>query len=698
MKRGQKLFYVLIVLLCHACSSDYTEDVQEALKLARRNVVELERVLNYYKTDSLKYKAACFLIANMPYHGSREEVSLSNEYVDYFTTTDSLFNLYFGGMTAKQIKTRAFKIPDSIRNRLSSIYNEFPQPVYSKGKKDIETVSADFLIDNIETAFSLWRSSPLLKDMSFDEFKESVLPYRATDEPLLYKKSELRERFHSILSMEGTDKITVPIERYKMYILKQQRISYYTERKNNLELYDLFLPSTEFNCHNQVTWTANLFRACGIPVCYEFTPQWPDRENRHFWNASPDSTGIYIPYSTPQNNLKEDWDEHLKYAGKVYRRTFGINKQAPYFLKAPKEVVPEILSLPTLQDETYRYHQTVSLELPFTASTHNRLAYLSYITRSGIVPVAWGEINSCAEKAVFHQVPLSMTFILSYYEGDSLKTVGEPFRLVSLKYIEDTPQPLTARENASALSLSWNGADLLCAEDKDVENGISYREYRCDTTRYMDMLLYRKYPLKPHLLKLHKQLKGAYVLARNKLHDHYDTIAVLSETPKPDWQTVTVKNTKRYRYFILATANRRPLNIAEIEFWGYDTSSPQGTDDMQKLEMKAAETYWNAIDEDAETFISAPTMEFELECPAVIKEMKFIPRTANNMIVAGNLYSLCYFQDGIWKEFERKKAKDGSLSFKNVPAGGVYILKNLDYGKEELPFLYEGGKQIWISQ
>ena len=102
--------------------------------------------------------------------------------------------------------------------------------------------------------------------------------------------------------------------------------------------------------------------------------------------------------------------------------------------------------------------------------------------------------------------------------------------------------------------------------------------------------------------------------------------------------------------------------------------------------MKAAETYWNAIDEDAETFISAPTMEFELECPAVIKEMKFIPRTANNMIVAGNLYSLCYFQDGIWKEFERKKAKDGSLSFKNVPAGGCTFLRIWITGKRNYLF------------
>lgn len=40
-----------------------------ALKAAGENREELEKVLNYYRinpSDSLKYKAACFLIENMP--------------------------------------------------------------------------------------------------------------------------------------------------------------------------------------------------------------------------------------------------------------------------------------------------------------------------------------------------------------------------------------------------------------------------------------------------------------------------------------------------------------------------------------------------------------------------------------------------------------------------------------------------------
>ena len=68
-------------------------------------------------------------------------------------------------------------------------------------------------------------------------------------------------------------------------------------------------------------WSCNVLRACGIPTIYEFTPKWTDRDNRHFWCVSPDSIGILQPYTAPDNNIREDWESDIKYAGKVYRKT-----------------------------------------------------------------------------------------------------------------------------------------------------------------------------------------------------------------------------------------------------------------------------------------------------------------------------------------------------------------------------------------
>ena len=68
--RFRILLKIYIVLICNvvltffSCSND--SPLEQALIYAAFNRPELEKVLNHYKHDSLKYRAACFLIENMP--------------------------------------------------------------------------------------------------------------------------------------------------------------------------------------------------------------------------------------------------------------------------------------------------------------------------------------------------------------------------------------------------------------------------------------------------------------------------------------------------------------------------------------------------------------------------------------------------------------------------------------------------------
>lgn len=666
------------LLFLLASCKPYPKEVCDALDEAKDNRKELETVLEHYRgRDKQKYEAACFLIGNMLYHKSREEIALPAAYDSYFEYTDSLYKHFFGAMGVEQIKELQFRIPDSIRNYLAERYASLPSPQYSPGISDVEKVSATFLIDNIDLAFEMWRTSPLLRTMAFDEFKEVILPYRTSDECLLYKRSELKQRFYALLSQDGMSNIRKAIEWYKIYTLKQQRISYYTERNSNIGLYDLLLPSTEFNCHNQVSWTCNLFRACGMPVAYEFTSQWTNRGNKHFWCASPDSTGVYLPYSAPRNNLNEDWEEHLKFAGKVYRRTFEANKMSPYFLKAEDEVIPEVFELATLKDVTYRYHPTTSIELPLRGRMSSVLAYLSFVTRDGASPVAWGVIDKKRGVVSFEQVPLSMIFVLSYYEGDELKTVGEPF------------------------ILQKNGGS------------VTMRTLEIDSVRREDMHLLRKYPPKLPLANLSKKLKGAYVLASNTTSGPSDTLCVLNSVPKPYLQEFDLNNRKAYRYYFFRARNKQPVNIAYIEFLGkkssrhlYENPTPlpvfsasmiQKQETLYHIKGIPAATSLNAFDGDMETFVNDKSIEVDFKTPVRIEKVRLVPRNANNTIVRGDHYSLSYYREGEWMELGVQQAKYNYLTFRNIPINGLYLLQNLDNGKEELPFLYEDGKQKWIE-
>ena len=695
--------------------NNYPKDVSVALSMAGDNRQELEGVLNLYKkTDALKYEAACYLIANMPYHGSLNEITLDKKYDVYFRKVDSIYNLFFGDMTLSEVKNLRFRIPDSVRNALSEEFDYIPYPIYSEGKSDIKNVSSDFLIDNIEMAFYVWRTIPILENMDFEEFKEFILPYRVSDECLLYKRSELYDRYFCRLAKDGMNNIYIPIEWYKLYTLKQERISYYTNRTNNIGLYDLFLPASEFNCHNQVTWTCNMFRACGIPVTYEFTPQWPDRENRHFWCVSPDTSGIYTPYSIPQNNIGEDWESNLRFAAKVYRRGFAVNKNNACFLRTKDEYIPEIFNLPTLKDESFRYRQTVSLELPFQVKTSNKLAFLSIVTRSGLVPVGWGKIDRKKKSVSFEQVPVDIVFILSYYEKDKLQTIGFPFLLQSdgeLSYIQ---KPLTSNtiNRKNTLSIEQERQITNKTLNDDYSN-LKYRELKVDSTVKISMHLLRKYPKKLNLQRINTRFAGSILLASNYKGSKFDTIHVFQKALKPNLQQIDLNNKQSYRYYKIETPDKSPVNIAHIEFLGeqrnqhqwerptplpvfYEESTVKEPESLFKIIGLPADDCMHAFDDNLETFVNVSSIRIEFQNPVKIKAVRIAPRNANNQIVVGDNYSLAYFDGQDWKEVFKTRATGNYIKAENIPAGGLYLLRNLDNGKEEMPFLYEENTQKWL--
>ncbi len=71
----KKIIIPFIILALLSCSH-YPPGVEETLSQAGKNRGELEKVLRHYREspeDSLKYRAACFLIDNMKWHLSTEQ-------------------------------------------------------------------------------------------------------------------------------------------------------------------------------------------------------------------------------------------------------------------------------------------------------------------------------------------------------------------------------------------------------------------------------------------------------------------------------------------------------------------------------------------------------------------------------------------------------------------------------------------------
>src|SRR5690606_4779900 len=65
-------FYLIFICLIFLSCNRYPDEINRSLELAGANRIELEKFLDYYKGDPLKYQAAQYLIGYMPYYNYHE--------------------------------------------------------------------------------------------------------------------------------------------------------------------------------------------------------------------------------------------------------------------------------------------------------------------------------------------------------------------------------------------------------------------------------------------------------------------------------------------------------------------------------------------------------------------------------------------------------------------------------------------------
>ncbi len=158
------------------------DNLEQALQLAGANRIELEKVLEHYAknpADSLKLKAARFLIENMDVHSSY----ISSQLHAYYNVLDSIFSLNgrHEGITQEQEELLA-----RLRQNTPA-YQSIP---------DLQSVTAGFLTDNIDRAFEAWKQ-PYANELDFDDFCEYLLPYKSGEKEYPdFWRSTYREAFY----------------------------------------------------------------------------------------------------------------------------------------------------------------------------------------------------------------------------------------------------------------------------------------------------------------------------------------------------------------------------------------------------------------------------------------------------------------------------------------------------------------------
>ncbi len=713
MRFSFSIIYLLIASSLYAQfvnTSRLNPDVEEALSLAKTNRQELEKVLVHYSAveDSLQFKAACYLIANMKWHHTQSlEIRVDSNFSNIIHLADSMYYNIVQGKTSEQMNSKATlaeieKIRTFIQDTIQNSSFSEPSMIPSETNyTDLNSTKASFLIDQIDNAFSLRKASPLIMQLSFQNFCDYVLPYRILDDNSFRSSGkDFKQFFSKYIGNIRLDNIPECIASYNITINNFRHIlgNYPFEIRTGFEEL-LFNNVQDFDCFSVAQYGYASLNSVGIPVDMEYNASYKLLQGRHCQCNIADGFGSWTNFS-PESAVPRirtsKFDEFDPWLGllNLYRIHFAKQKNNPYDLKAKNEYVPSACGLdnPCIEDVTAKRMLTVSLRLPFNVKTTNHLVYLAtFNSATGFIPVTWGLINQDKHETFFKNVIPDRLYFPIYYDKD-----GQ--------------------------AVSFGRAFYLKLSDSVTSNTKILYLDQMENLEKADLILTRKFPQKPHMEEVAVNLVGTYIVGSNdKKFNTADTLLVLKHVPVPNLQDVTLNNNTAYKYYkIEAPLIHHNMNISEIMFltdkkYNYkNTTVPIPLPITEPREKNIIDTnlVWvldtsidvlktrAEYDGSMETAPSAyPSIFLRLKKPEVITTIRFSPLNANNGINPGNEYALFFWNNGKWEQCDESQiAEYNYIQFKNVPKGKLYWLRNLTRGKEEAPFVIneKSGKQLFI--
>ena len=385
-----------------ALSGAYSEKLTAALHSAGDNRPELEAVLAHYSrlNDPVRYKAARFLIANMPGHGA--------------------ITAGWADKDGHDLKFNALDYPDyaTARNALD-LLAEKHGPLRRKklgGVKDIETVDRELLISNIDLAVESRQTKPWAKDLPFDAFCDYLLPYRTSFEPLSDWRRPLMVRY-----LDAADGISGPDQVKRITAAIQKDVRRLVAFDSRYYLYptsqgfDRMLRSRQGRCDDITTMMTYALRAAGFACAYDFTPAWADRDNNHAWLVVLDRHG-------------QGRADLANRAAKVFRRTFSIRDRNMGDLQN-SQPIPAWMSDRHFIDVTCQYMPVSDVRVKLAARPEQPAsrAYLCVFNAGKWVPVHQSRIRD--GQAVFTDMGRNIVYLPGFYRDQKIRPAAPPFIL-----------------------------------------------------------------------------------------------------------------------------------------------------------------------------------------------------------------------------------------------------------------------------
>jgi hypothetical protein len=625
------------------------------MKYAGKNRIELEKAITYYSNnpdDKLKLKAAQYLIANMPGH-----YTLGGEKLKKF---DQLFDLFEQKKAKEELSSISVTqdIWDSLEVR-HGVLN--PTTLYIKS--DIENISANIIIENIEFAFKAWEM-PWARHISFEDFCEYILPYRVNDEQLESFRPLIWEKYKWL--KDSLQRSANPVEACK--IINEDIEEWYKAAERAINKYPITMKASDImkvktgSCMNQGAIATYIMRSLGIPVVLEYVPQWGSRSNNHYFSAVLDKNGKFIDFLGGEHAPGEN--EILEQPPKIFRKTYSMNENE--LLRGIDNIddIPKLLQDPFFIDVTKERVSVadVEIELDVKPPSKTKYAYLCVFNNHEWVPVFWGKIKR--GKAMFKDMGRNIVYLPVYHLKNRLYPAANPFILRS------------------------NGEVAPIEPDETQLEGIKMN---------------RKYPLSERKREwMASQIGGTFQGAN--IPDFSDAVDLYTNKDTVDLisNKIAIQTEREFRYVRYLFAPDSYGSISEIAFYTKEDERDRLLKGDKIKSLKVSEKHLNmAFDRKIAQYIginkdgyNGEWIGLDLKKPKKISRISFCPRTDTNNIYEGMQYEVLYWKNG-WNSLGTKVAEKNELVYHNVPSKALLWLRNLSQGKEERIFTYENGNQVW---
>lgn len=610
-------------------------------------------VLTHYQVedrDSLKYKAALFLIDNMKGHESVSGEGIK-EYIH---------------------QLRSFK-PKTNIGKLSRAWENCNKKQNTLFVPDSMIVTDDYLISNIDDAFSAWETARWKKNVSFKQFCKYILPYKVDNEYLSVEwRKQLRELYGGVI--DGANNVK------EAYVLLYREVTKRVVNSNSYTPVALDVMSYEYmrraNCEQRCLLLVSVLRAFGIPAAKDNVLYWADYSTLgHSW------------VSLVLRNNKT----YSMVNGKICSMAKGHSIDASHFLSPQEEKQLRFLPLGLV-----KYEKGVSkvYRTEFERTTRSKDAHLDLVFASDVSSL-YGMNGSVTLDSISYKKVYLCTFLtnkdwtpvaVAESYNSKVKFVGLGKNIVYLPVVY-------VNQKLNALSLPF-----LLKKNGKIHYFSSPKEESFTETIAVD----RKYPLCSYIPIQWKKLIGSVFEASNdSAFSEYSILAKITKMPfgKTD---VLLHNVDKYRYLRFRNNNKDIGLLTELSFLGTNNEMILPVRRSYISYNVDQKTVFYLFDEDVETRVKArkPDYWVGLDMKGAmlqgLAQLSFTPVSDGNDIQKGHLYFLCGYDNG-WRIIGRRFAKSNNekLVFQKVPRNVLLLLMDRTKGKEERIFWYNNNKQVW---